>query len=200
MLNSVTRYGDNLLDFYNLPKSVLCRMAGNHFVTSHQGSSGFSSWAASLHLVLSYAKFLKKHNRGEPHAAVMDTHDLADEVYVWHAPHIVCETHGTLEYIAFGRIMGNGYRAVSLTVSEDHGIDFLFPRVRNGRHTKFGRFRRQVWVRSWWLNRPSATSLSMSPRLWPASGLGYGETGGNRAVDTWYGPIWRETSPGSGTS
>jgi hypothetical protein len=138
MLNSVTRYGDNLLDFYNLPKSVLCRMAGNHFVTSHQGSSGFSSWAASLHLVLSYAKFLKKHNRGEPHAAVMDTHDLADEVYVWHAPHIVCETHGTLEYIAFGRIMGNGYRAVSLTVSEDHGIDFLFPRVRNGRHTKFG--------------------------------------------------------------
>jgi hypothetical protein len=68
----------------------------------------------------------------------MDTDDHAGEVSAGHIPHIVDETHGTLEYLAFGRIMGNRYRAVSLMDLEHHGIDNLFPKVRNDGHTMFG--------------------------------------------------------------
>jgi hypothetical protein len=60
----------------------------------------------------------------EPHVAVMDTHDLEDEVYVWHVTHLI--GGGNHEYLAHGCIRGNGYRAASLHDLEQSGLLTLF--------------------------------------------------------------------------
>jgi hypothetical protein len=63
-------------------------MALNHYHGRSVTRSEFSSWAASLHLVLCFAK-VKWADSGETaHVAVMDTLNLESEVLVWHVPHL----------------------------------------------------------------------------------------------------------------
>jgi hypothetical protein len=110
--------------FYDLPESTLARMARAHFSASESARSSFSSWAASLHLIISDAKYMGA--SAHPQVAVMDTHELEDEVFVWHVPHLLGET-GYYEYLAYGRIRGHGYYAVSLCELERHGLRSIFP-------------------------------------------------------------------------
>jgi hypothetical protein len=119
---------DRRPDFCELPDSFLHQMARNHY-RGVDTPSGFSSWIASLHAVLCYAKFMKPHNLHDSHVAVMDTHNLDNEVLVWHSPHLGIGVTNH-EYLAFGLITGNRYRAVSLSALEDHCIDSLFPENR----------------------------------------------------------------------
>ncbi|EAT89359.1 hypothetical protein HBI56_026010 [Parastagonospora nodorum] len=128
--------------FYQMPENQLHRMATGHYDGKTDVISGFSSWAASLHLVLCYAMFLKKRSHDEVHVAVMDTHDLSDEVLVWHVPHLIGEANH--EYLAFGRIMGNGYHAVKFYDLEQHGILNLLPETRNCLCERFGSSIRQT--------------------------------------------------------
>jgi hypothetical protein len=118
-------HGDTRPDFYELLEEFLYQIATDH---RHwvKTPSGFTSWAASLHAVLCYTRWMKHQNLGEPHVAVMDTHDLDDEVLVWHAPHLGIGAINH-EYLAFGISMGNGYRPVSLSALECHGIDNILP-------------------------------------------------------------------------
>jgi hypothetical protein len=111
------------LSFYEIPESQLCRMAEQHWGWYTRIQTGFSSWAASLHLVLCYAKHMNPQD--DPHVAVMDTHELEDEVYVWHVPHLIDRSND--EYLAHGCIRGNGYRAVSLRDLDQNGLRTLFP-------------------------------------------------------------------------
>jgi len=122
--------------FYEMPEAQLYRMASDHYHTAHDVVSGFSSWAASLHLVLCYAMYLKKCSREEVHVAVMDTHDLVDEALVWHVPHLIQGWDD--EYLAFGRIMGEGYRAVKFYDLEQHGILNHLKEIKNGVSDMFG--------------------------------------------------------------
>ncbi|KAF2822829.1 hypothetical protein CC86DRAFT_469465 [Ophiobolus disseminans] len=95
--------------FYNTLESELCRMASMHYGGGHS-LSAFSSWAVSLALVLCYAKELSL-KRERTHVAVMDTHELGPDVLVWHVPHLI--NAGNHECLAFGRIRGRAYQAVS---------------------------------------------------------------------------------------
>lgn len=63
-----------LPSFYEMPEAALHLMMSNHLGAEHDPLSVFSSWAASLHLVLWYSKFHGK--KKATHLAVMDTHDL----------------------------------------------------------------------------------------------------------------------------
>jgi hypothetical protein len=118
-----------LPSFYEIPENVLYRMARDHYNYRHNIASGFSFRAASPHLVLCYTKYLKrKHKTNTAHVAVMDTHDIEDEVLVWHVPQLLeCGIH---EYLAYGRIRGNGYSAVALVDSEQHGLEKIFPELK----------------------------------------------------------------------
>jgi hypothetical protein len=91
-----------------MPEATLHIMVSNHLGAEHDPQSGFSSWAASLHLVLWYSNFHGK--KKAIYLAVMDRHNLDEEVLVWHAKHLIdSANHEDLE---FGRISGERYRAV----------------------------------------------------------------------------------------
>jgi hypothetical protein len=107
--------------FYEIPEDVLYHMASDHYAICFNMATGFSSWAASLHLVLCYAKYLNgKYKTDTAHVAVIDTHNLEDEVLVWHVPHLL--GYGNHEYLAFGRTRGKGYRAVRLADLDSHDL------------------------------------------------------------------------------
>jgi hypothetical protein len=112
--------------FYERPESDLYKMAIDHYTGSKQSSSEFSSWTASVHLVLRCAEHLGETNN--THIAIMDTEDLDEEVLVWHVPHFL-DARGVDEYLAHGRIAGHGYRAVSLKVLKAKGLTEVFPEI-----------------------------------------------------------------------
>lgn len=99
--------------------------AMDHFHYSKTVESPFSSWAASLHLVLCYAQSMPAHT--DPHVAVMDTQALEGEVLVWHCPDLIGK--GDHEFLVYGPIRGPGYRAVSLSTLKRRDILNLFPQL-----------------------------------------------------------------------
>jgi hypothetical protein len=133
--------------FYETPESDLYEMAIVHYISSKERSSVFSSWSASLHLVLRYAEYHGETNN--PHIAIIDTKDLDEEVLVvrnfhvrtacetctnfvpnikWHVPHFM-HARGVNEYMAHGRIAGRGYKAVSLKALKAKGLLEVFPEI-----------------------------------------------------------------------
>jgi hypothetical protein len=122
---------------YEIPEDALYHMASDHYSTCFNVATGFSSWAASLHLVLCYAKYLNgKYKTDTAHVAVIDTDNLEDEVLVWHVPHLLgYENH---EYLAFGRTRGKGYRAVSLADLDSHGLKKISPELERRIDGMFG--------------------------------------------------------------
>lgn len=117
----------NIPSFYEIPDIEIRDMVPAHFGGSKRVLSGFSSWAAFLHLVLSYAISLEESRGGASNVAVMDTHNLADEVLVWHVPHFV--GYGNHEYLAFGIIRGKGFQSVSTIQLKSHGLKVVFPEL-----------------------------------------------------------------------
>tara|TARA_R110002003_G_scaffold124_17_gene11337 strand:- start:2455 stop:3477 length:1023 start_codon:yes stop_codon:yes gene_type:complete len=197
---------NELLSFYEIPESQLYRMAELHYGGDRSIQSGFTSWAASLHLVLCYAKHMNP--KDEPHVAVMDTHELEDKVYVWHVPHLI--GGGNHEYLAHGCIRGNGYRAASLRKMEQSGLLTLFFEAKDpsrsidafGFSLRLSMFRKGnravddgecflIWsIASLFGNLylPIATALlSLRPRdwrNWPATGQGVSTEDRVAAIDT----------------
>jgi hypothetical protein len=129
MPDSGAQYLHTQVRFYNLPENMLHHMAESHWNGEEDPATGFSSWAASLHSVLCYARSLEKSGKTSIHVAVMDRSQLDDEVLVWHVPHFI--PHGNLEYLAFGIIRGNGYKAVSLRTLDLHGLLSFLPEFKD---------------------------------------------------------------------
>lgn len=112
-------------EFYDMTESQIYFMAHRHFRGDITVVTEFSSWAASLHLVLSYAFSMpSEHN---PHVAIMDCKALDRGVLVWHATHLI--GLGEEEYLAHGVVRGKGYKAVSLKDLFDHGLRVVFPEI-----------------------------------------------------------------------
>jgi hypothetical protein len=123
-------------NFYTMTEAELRKMVAAHYNGSwsyfHNNTSRlseFSSWAASLHLVLCYASDMS-HSLGKKdvHVAVMDTRQLEwrQGVLVWDVPDLVsCE--GVYEYLAYGCIYGPGYKAVSVDDLEKAGVYNILP-------------------------------------------------------------------------
>ncbi|KAF3042587.1 hypothetical protein E8E11_003927 [Didymella keratinophila] len=101
------------IDFYSINEDLLHQLALQHFEHRQSVITGFSSWAASLHLVLCYAKSMDP--KTNPHVAVIDTHEL-----------------GNQEYLAWGCIRGRGYKAVLLKKLEASGVPDIFPSLKDG--------------------------------------------------------------------
>jgi hypothetical protein len=117
------------VDFYGIKEDLLHQLALQHFEHSGEVITGFSSWAASLHLVLCYAKSMDP--RTNPNVAVIDTHELDTEVLVWQCSHLLGKGYHE-EYLAWGCIRGRGYKAVSLKELEALGIFDIFSVLRMG--------------------------------------------------------------------
>jgi hypothetical protein len=112
--------------FYEIPESELLAMVEAHYMGKTRPTSEFSSWTASLHLVLRYAERLNEtHNA---HIAIIDTKDLDGDVLVWHVPHFM-HARGVDEYMAHGRIAGLDYKAVSLKALKAEGLLEVFPEI-----------------------------------------------------------------------
>jgi hypothetical protein len=124
--------GKNGGGFYEIPEARLHAMVVAHYNGLTQPASSFSSWAASLHLVLRYAEWMNEADN--PHIAVIDTKTLDSEVLVWHVPHLVYRS-GVLEYMAYGRITGRGYKAVPFEALKAKGLLNIFPEIATIPHT-----------------------------------------------------------------
>ncbi|KAF9701406.1 hypothetical protein EKO04_001079 [Ascochyta lentis] len=114
---------DRVLGFYATPERTLHKMAHAHFDGKHKPLSPFSSWAASLHLVLCYASSL----RGDTYVAVIDTEMVDGEVLVWHVPHLIPESND--EYLAYGVMKGAGFVAVPLLKMKEK-LHQVFPELK----------------------------------------------------------------------
>tara|TARA_R110002003_G_scaffold124_15_gene11323 strand:+ start:13982 stop:14791 length:810 start_codon:yes stop_codon:yes gene_type:complete len=87
----------------------------------------FSSWSASLHLVVVYANSMPIAD--DPHVAVIDTQQLERDgnVKVWQTSHLfrfqALSPHLTnAEFLAHGRIAGSGYKAVGFAALRQRGL------------------------------------------------------------------------------
>jgi len=109
-------------------------MATLHFNNRRRIITGFSSWAASLHLVLCYARSLQEGGFEDVHVAVMDTQDLDNEVLIWHCPHLFDLPRGRHEYLAYGRIRGRGYKAVHSKDLVSKRLYTMFSHLNDGRY------------------------------------------------------------------
>lgn len=117
-----------VFDFYKKKESTLASLAADHFDSSEEiPRSPFSSWAASLHLVLCFA-ISESVQKLDPYIAVMDRLNLNEEVLVWQVPHLVYDD--VCEYLACGSISGPGYTAVSLKHLELNGLFTLVPELQ----------------------------------------------------------------------
>ncbi|KAF7455048.1 hypothetical protein A1F99_023060 [Pyrenophora tritici-repentis] len=100
-------------DFYELQESELKSMLECHYDGKTDIPSEISSWAASLMMIIFFAKRQQNLGYKGVHIALIDTHQLANDVLVWHAPHLNQEFEGCIhEYFAHGPIRGPGYKAV----------------------------------------------------------------------------------------
>lgn len=92
------------LDFYAKSEVELCTLAYAHLRGRKWPLTHCTSWAASLHAVLCYAKFLSRKHESV-WVAVIDTQQLPDVLIFY-----VKDWVGTadLEYQAYGHIYGPG--------------------------------------------------------------------------------------------
>jgi hypothetical protein len=114
---------------YSLSEREFIHMARQHYASQHWPLSEFSSWSASLHLVLCYARNLTCKERTHVLVAIIDT-NLLNNVFVWHFPHLGIRggrAAGRHEYLAHGPIRGEGYKAVRYRDLMEEGLKLLFP-------------------------------------------------------------------------
>ena len=94
--------------FYSTPKKVFRQMAAARYGEGHEPLPPLSSWAASVHFVLSNASSMGP----AAYFAIIDSAKLDGDVLVWHIPHIL---HGCdHEFLAYNIIKGNGNEAEML--------------------------------------------------------------------------------------
>ncbi|RMZ73638.1 glycoside hydrolase clan gh-d [Pyrenophora seminiperda CCB06] len=118
--------------FYEMSKADIKAMTYAHFLTDEEIVSEFSSWSASLLMVLCYAKYLENLGEEGIHVAVIDVHQLADDVLVWQVPHLDDEwkrNASVHEFMAHGCIRGPGYKAVPFEHIKEEEVERLFPEL-----------------------------------------------------------------------
>lgn len=116
-------------DPYQMSEAKLFEMANGHWCASRVNTE-FSSWAASLHLVLCYAHTLQKEGESQVHVAMIDTVELDHiGVRVWHVPHLIYQIDPT-EYLAHGVIRGPYYKAIEFQKLQNHGLGSIFPEIK----------------------------------------------------------------------
>ena len=104
-----------------IPRSRLQEMVFGHLQGRVYPNSEFSSWSASIVLVLCYCQW--KASRGETgiHITIIDVYHLALLVAAWHVPQLLeVLRHGSgyaylHEHLAHGRIAGRGCKALPLS-------------------------------------------------------------------------------------
>jgi hypothetical protein len=109
-------------------------MVEGHYNGATSPLTGFSSWAASLHLVLFYAQSMVDSGHKGIHVAVMDIKQLDELVLVWHVPQLL--GYGAHEYLAYGPIRGKGYTAVPFDRMPE--IFDVLPEIRTNDGNSFG--------------------------------------------------------------
>ncbi|RII22983.1 hypothetical protein CUC08_Gglean013195 [Alternaria sp. MG1] len=93
-----------------------------------------SSWVASLHAVLCFARDTCA--GWNPHVAVIDRTRLEGEVLVWWVPDLLGAKQGDIEYLAHGCIRGRGYTAVPFEQLVTNGLYNLFPELEAWRKNR----------------------------------------------------------------
>ncbi|KAF2683317.1 hypothetical protein K458DRAFT_240527, partial [Lentithecium fluviatile CBS 122367] len=133
-------------DMYTMGESEVIDMIRDHYF-GRDTLSGFSSWTASLSLVMLYADYKTKSNPWEKHVhvSVIDTRELGDEVLVWHVPHLarhldcrIAEETAVHEYLAYGVISGKGYMAVPFEKIMEKGLVDIYPEISGTRRNWSG--------------------------------------------------------------
>ncbi|KAB2104388.1 hypothetical protein AG0111_0g7903 [Alternaria gaisen] len=112
---------------YGKTEKEMYKMAKDHFDDNKEVLTEFSSWAASLHAVLCYARDTRA--EWNPHVAVIDRTRLEGEVLVWWVPDLLGAKQGDIEYLAHGCIWGRGYTAVPFEQLVTNGLYNLFPEL-----------------------------------------------------------------------
>ncbi|CAN9207184.1 unnamed protein product [Alternaria alternata] len=112
---------------YGKTEKEMYRMVNDHFDDNKEVLTEFSSWAASLHAVLCYARDTRAD--WDPHVAVIDRRRLEGEVLVWWVPDLLGAKQGDIEYLAHGCIRGRGYTAVPFEQLVTNGLYSLFPEL-----------------------------------------------------------------------
>ncbi|CAN9457568.1 unnamed protein product, partial [Alternaria alternata] len=119
--------GDKGSSVYGKTEKEMCKMVNDHFDDNKEVLTEFSSWAASLHAVLCYARDTRAD--WNPHVAVIDRTRLEGEVLVWWVPDLLGAKKGDVEYLAHGCIRGRGYTAVPFEQLVTNGLYSLFPEL-----------------------------------------------------------------------
>lgn len=125
-------------DFYKNTEYYNHEMATAHYYGRKLPLTEFSSWAASLHLAICYAKNMLIKNCSGVYVAIMDTKDLERDVKVWHVPHLLNKPEAMHEYLAHGCIRGRGYKAVPYELIEKAKLEEVFPEVPKDLGDQFG--------------------------------------------------------------
>ncbi|KAF7672903.1 hypothetical protein GT037_008854 [Alternaria burnsii] len=112
---------------YGKTEKEMYKMVKDHFDDNKEVLTEFSSWAASLHAVLCFARDTCA--GWNPHVAVIDRTRLEGEVLVWWVPDLLGAKQGDIEYLAHGCIRGRGYTAVPFEQLVINGLYNLFPEL-----------------------------------------------------------------------
>ncbi|CAI9633424.1 unnamed protein product [Alternaria burnsii] len=112
---------------YGKTEKEMHKIVKDHFDDNKEVLTEFSSWAASLHAVLCFARDTCA--GWNPHVAVIDRTRLEGEVLVWWVPDLLGAKQGDLEYLAHGCIRGRGYTAVPFEQLVTNGLYNLFPEL-----------------------------------------------------------------------
>ncbi|RYO17052.1 hypothetical protein AA0113_g9857 [Alternaria arborescens] len=112
---------------YVKTEKEMYNMVNAHFHGNDELLTEFSSWAASLHAVLCFARDTRAD--WNPHVAVIDRMRLEGEVLVWWVPDLLGAKQGDIEYLAHGCIRGRGYTAVPFEQLVTNGLYSLFPEL-----------------------------------------------------------------------
>lgn len=119
-------------NFYQHTEKELYDMTYAHYWGLYESLSEFSSWSASLHVVLNYCSSMMVDGYDNIHVAVLYTRDLENDVLVWHVPQQL--NLSAIEYLAHGTIRGRGYKAVPLTKIQALGLMDVFPEIHDSNY------------------------------------------------------------------
>ena len=122
---------------YDIPEKKLSNMIVNHIRTAKDSKSEFSSWGASFEVVLWFRKFWKHEDESTLHLAVVDTHQIDNDVFhvhqLWRAglTRHYNSNENTAEYLIHGVVEGPGYYCRPLDELNQAARNILFAKAKS---------------------------------------------------------------------
>jgi hypothetical protein len=134
--------------FYRMPERDIWTMVEHHWYGKRTPLTSFSSWTASIHMVMCIAGEMNRSSEKDVHVAIIDTKKLNscnnEPVRIWHVPDLLCYLgNGTDEFLAYGIIRGDGYKAVSFAKLVTRGLVDIIPEILQP-STHWGRYVRET--------------------------------------------------------